>query len=185
LGVEDDAAHVVLTIRTFMEIGPVGLMPGFPRYAKMATALRLPFVAIVDRDAPMQCNRMLITSKTKIQTSSTMKALYLAGTLSDEELEKFEGTKTKANDLNAPVSYKEDAFEPLKMLARSKRVFVLDSELEGTLQTDSNGKRGKPIRALDSIKAKLDRGEISPVLKDLIVFLKENVSDLETLARLS
>jgi len=161
-----------------MEIGPVGLMLGFPRYAKMATALRLPFVAIVDRDALMQCNRTLITSKTKIQTSSTM-ALCLAGTLSDEELEKFECTKTKANDLNAPVSYKEDAFEPLKMLARSKRVFVLDSELEGTLQTDSNGKRGKPIRALDSIKAKLDRGEISPVLKDLTV-LKENVSDLET-----
>jgi hypothetical protein len=113
-----------------------------------------------------------------------MKALYLSGSLSDEELEKFEGIKTKGRDLDASVSYRDDTFEQLKKLARSKRVFVLDSELEGALQTDSMGKRGKPLRALEMIKIKLDSGEISPEFKDLISFLKEGVGELGSSTKL-
>lgn len=155
----------------------LGSKDNLPSYARIGKALRLPLLAVVDRDALVSCDRMIKTKTAKVQTSLVFRALYQIGNLSDEELEALERTKTSSGEGHAPVCYGKENFNELRKLARTKGVFVLESDLEGTLQDESHGKRAKPLNAFDRIHAQLVKNEVSPELNDLVSFLKENVGE--------
>lgn len=141
-------------------------------FIKLTKILEVPYVAVMDYDALMCCDKSINIQNNKIKTSAIFHSLHLAGILGSSEID-LKDLEKSIIQCNGQSWYDQDCFNTLADIAKNTyNIFVFPRSLEEILQTSVERKDSKPLHALDIICEKIANNSIPKELYSVMDFIK-------------
>lgn len=143
----------------------------FRTYLNMAKKLTIQYIAVMDYDALMKCDKGEKIDNENVPISAIPQSLYLTKQLSTEQINQLkELSKSLENSW-----YPHSKYHVLDKLAKDNHVFVFTKDLEGVLQTQISKKESKPLKNLNLILEKIANNDLPPEFEYMMEFIKNEM----------
>jgi len=137
-------------------------------FLNLAKWLKVPYLAIMDNDALMQCNHSIKPDGKKIVTSAIMYSIFNSNSLSKDKIKTLEKYQKRIQQGKYLTSFKNQ----LDRMARKEGIYVLKNSLEGSFKVKLTAKESKPIKAFNEIVTKIMQNKIPKEPYEVMNFIK-------------
>lgn len=141
------------------------------KFIKLFHELGVPYAAIADPDAVMDCTETITTDGAEIKTSRLFADLSSLELLSQPDLQRLQAIKPSGKN----GQYSQEDFGEVRALASKHSYFVLSATPEEILGVYVKRKESKPLVDSRKMEEMLSTGSIPQELLDLLTYIREKI----------
>ena len=151
-----------------------------PSRSRLAEELGIPYISVVDWDALMTRDKTTRIGGDEVRVSSVIRHINDTYELSAKELETVMDAGLRAS-ASGGDEYNAGDFSALNEIARTHRIHVLNSDIEGVVGAEKGGTRSDKVKiALEMVCKMRETGLVPDELADLVRSLGEAIADTDS-----